>query len=110
MITIPSNTNTGIRIPARTPPEKPNRKRAENIERISVSIQEAATMLGISTPHFYPLIKEEKVRTIKIGRRTLVSVQSLREYVDGKKEPHNSIIDLLLEINTKLENCLLRQP
>jgi len=110
MITIPINSNTGIRIPARTPLKKPERKRTEAIERISVSILEAATSLGISTPHFYPLIKEGKVRTVQVGRRTLVSVQSLREFADGKKEPHNSIIDLLLEINTKLENCLLRQP
>ena len=90
MITIPLNSNTGIRIPARTPPEKPKHKRKETIERIAVSVQEAATSLGISKPHFLPLIKDEKVRTVKIGRRTLVSVQSLRELVDGKEEPHNS--------------------
>jgi len=91
MITIPINSNTGIRIPARTPSEKPERKRAETIERISVSIQEAATMLGISKPHFLPLIKDGQVRTVKIGRRTLVSVQSLRDFVDGKKEHGNSV-------------------
>ena len=73
MMTIPLNSNTGIRIPARTPPEKPKHKRTENTERISVSIQEAAKMLGISKPHFLPLIKEGKIRTIQIGRRTLVS-------------------------------------
>ena len=48
-------------------------------------------MLGISRPHFYPLIKEGKVRTVKNGRRTLVSVQSLRELVDGTKAPDNSV-------------------
>ena len=90
MITIPLNSNTGIRIPAGTLPEEPKSKRTENAERIGVSIQEAAKMLGISRPHFYPLIREEKVRTVKIGRRTLVSVQSLREFVDGTKEPHTS--------------------
>jgi len=90
MITIPLNTNTGIRIPAGTPPEKPERKRTETIERIGVSIQEAAKMLGISRPHFLPLVKEEKIRTVKIGRRILVSVQSLREFVDGTKAPCNS--------------------
>jgi len=54
------------------------------------SVQEAAKMLGISKPHFLPLVKEEKIRTVKIGRRILVSVQSLRELVDGKKEPCDS--------------------
>jgi excisionase family DNA binding protein len=91
MITIPLNSNSGIRIPARTLPEKPESKRTENIERIGVSIQEAAKMLGISRPHFYPLVKEGKVRTIKIGRRTLVSVQSLRDFVDGTKAPDNPV-------------------
>jgi excisionase family DNA binding protein len=90
MITIPLNTNTGIRIPARTPPEKPERRRTENVERIGVSIQEAAKMLGISKPHFLPLINERKIRTVRIGRRILVSVQSLREFVDGTKDTHNS--------------------
>ena len=91
MITIPLNSNTGIRITARQPEPKPERKRTENIERIGVSIQEAAKMLGISKPHFYPLIREGKIRTVQIGRRILVSVQSLRDFVDGKKEPHNSV-------------------
>jgi len=90
MITIPLNSNTGIRIPEFTPPEKSKPKQAESIERIGVSIQDAAKMLGISKPLFYPLIKEEKVRTVKIGRRILVSVQSLRDFVDGKNEPQNS--------------------
>ena len=90
MITIPFNTNSGIRIPARTPPELPKPKQIESIERISVSIQDAAKMLGISKPHFLPLIKDGKIRTVTVGRRILVSVQSLREFVDGEKEPPNS--------------------
>jgi excisionase family DNA binding protein len=89
MITIPLNSNPGIRIPARTLPEEPKKERTENIERIGVSIQEAAKMLGISRPSFYPLIKDGKVRTVQIGRRVLVSVQSLRDLVDGEKEPQD---------------------
>ena len=91
MITIPFNTSSGIRIPEFTPPEKPKPKQIESIERISVSIQDAAKMLGISKPHFLPLIKEGKIRTVTVGRRILVSVQSLREFVDGKNEPQNSV-------------------
>ena len=91
MITIPLNKHTGIQIPVRVMQVEPKCKATENIERIGVSIQEAATMLGISKPHFLPLIKEGKIRTVKIGRRILVSVQSLHEFVDGKKEPSSSI-------------------
>jgi len=90
MITIPFNTSSGIRIPEFTLPEKPKPKQIESIERISVSIQDAAKMLGISKPHFLPLIKEGKIRTVTVGRRILVSVQSLREFVDGKA-PDNSV-------------------
>ena len=64
MITMLPNQNTGIRIAARISPEKPECKHTETIERIGVSIQEAAKMLGISKPHFLPLVKEGKIRTV----------------------------------------------
>ena len=86
MITVPLNANTGIRILAKPADSKPEHKRTETIERIGVSIQEAAKMLGISKPHFLPLVKEGKIRTVQIGRRILVSVQSLREFVDGHSD------------------------
>ena len=91
MITIPLKTNAGIRIPVRIAPAEPKRRRTDHTERISVSIQEAAKMLSISKPHFLPLVKEGKIRTVKIGRRILVSVQSLHEFIDGKKEPPSSV-------------------
>ena len=91
MITIPLKKNSGIRIPVGVTPAEPRRKRTDNIERIGVSIQETAKMLGISKPHFLPLVKEEKIRTVKIGRRILVSVQSLRDFVDGKNGSGNLV-------------------
>jgi excisionase family DNA binding protein len=90
-ITIPLNTNTGIRIPAGTTQAPSDSKRKEDIRPIGVSIPQAAKMLGVSKKTFYPLIREGKVRTIKIGRRVLVSVQSLHEFVDGKTAPCNSM-------------------
>jgi excisionase family DNA binding protein len=90
MITIPLNTNTGIRIPERIPPEKPEPKRTESIERLGASIQEAAKMLNIGKPLMSHLVKTGQIRAIKIGKRVVVSVQSLRDLVDGTKEPRNS--------------------
>jgi excisionase family DNA binding protein len=91
MITIPSNTNTGIRIPAWTPPEKPKKKPPEKAaQRITVSVQEEADMLGVHKDTLMVLVKAEEIRTIKIGRRILVSIKSLNEYVDGKITPGNS--------------------
>ena len=91
MITIPLNSNSGIRIPARTPPEKPERKKTESIEPIGISVQEAADSLGVHKDTFMVLVRTGKVRTVNINKRIIVSNQSLREFVDGKKEPDNSV-------------------
>jgi len=85
MITIPTNTNSRIRIPAKATPPKTDR--TEDPLLIGVSIPKAAKMLGVSKATFVPLIKEGKVRTVRLGKRVIVSVQSLRDFVDGKKEP-----------------------
>jgi excisionase family DNA binding protein len=92
VITIPINTNSGIRIPARTPSVKPKKERTEKIlTRLTASIREGADMLGVHKDTLMVLVKAGKIRSIKIGRRTLVSRQSLREFVDGKNEPENSV-------------------
>ena len=91
MITIPRNSNTGIRIPARIPPEKPKTKQTEYLSPIGVSIPQAAKMLNIGTPLMARLVKTEKIRSIKLGKRVVVSVQSLHEIFDDKTEPHNSV-------------------
>ena len=49
MITIPSNTNTGIRILARTSKAAPKHKRTEEISPIGVSIPQAAKTANCST-------------------------------------------------------------
>jgi len=73
--------NTCIKIPAQV------QKIPESVgdtERIGVSMSKAAKMLDLSERHVWTLVKEEKIRSVKSGTRTIVSVQSLREYVDGK--------------------------
>ena len=89
MITIPLNTTTGIRIPERRPPEKPKNNRIENIEPISVSIPQAAKLLNVGKPLISRLVKTGKIRAVKLGKRVVVSVQSLHELF-GDKEPPNS--------------------
>ena len=91
MITIPFNSNTGIQIPARTPTKKPESKRTESIPPIGVSIPQAAKMLGVSKDTFMVLVKAGEVRTVRINKRVIVSIQSLRDFVDGKKEPSNPV-------------------
>ena len=89
MITIPTGTDSCIRIPAKA--EKPERKPSGGVERLGYSTQEAAIALGVSEPTVLLLIKEEKIRIVKIGHRTIVSVQSLRDFIDGKEKPCDSM-------------------
>jgi excisionase family DNA binding protein len=91
MITIPLNTNTGIRITARQAEPQPERKQTESIPPIGVSIPQAAKLLNVGKPLMANLVKTGKIRAVKIGKRVVVSVQSLRDLVDGTKDPHNSM-------------------
>ena len=76
---IPTGTKTAFRIPA-----KPAQPEKQDIERIGVSAEVASEMLGVGTRTMWNLAKEQKVRTIRIGTRVVFSVQSLREFIDGK--------------------------
>ena len=77
--TIPAAPKTAFRIPA-----KPIQPEKQDIERIGVSVETAAEMIGVGTRTMWNLAKEQKIRTVRIGRRVLFSVQSLREFVDGR--------------------------
>ena len=77
-ITIPGGKPVRIRIP-----EKPLQP-VKNIERIGYSIEETAESLGVSVPMIMPLVKEGKIRTVRVGRRIIISIKSLRDFVDGK--------------------------
>jgi len=54
--------------------------------RISVSIEDAATLTGLSRSRIYELIDAGQVRSIHIGRRHLVLVSSLHELLGEHSE------------------------
>jgi len=45
---------------------------------------------AVGKPLMTHLVKTGQIRAVKLGKRVVVSVQSLRELVDGKKEPCDS--------------------
>lgn len=51
--------------------------------KISVNINEAVEMSGISRSALYKLFKSGKITPKKSGKRTLVLVQDLRSYVEN---------------------------
>ena len=90
-ITVPTGSKSRIQIPAKTKQWKPNHQRAGDIERIGVSVEEAAVMLSLCVRSVWVLVKGGKIRHVKFGTRCIISVQSLREFVDGKKEPDTQL-------------------
>lgn len=65
---------------------KDNADRAVIVEPVTVSVEVAAQMLGVSRAKAYELIRRGDFRgVVKLGRRTLVSVAALREWVENRR-------------------------
>lgn len=51
--------------------------------KLSVTIPEAAEMIGIGRSSLYALFKEKKITPRKSGKRTLILVEDLKRYVEN---------------------------
>ena len=51
--------------------------------KLSVTIPEAAEMIGIGRSSLYTLFKEKKLTPRKSGKRTLILVDDLKRYVEN---------------------------
>ena len=49
----------------------------QNLERLALSIPEAAKVSGLSRATLYRLIQEKRLETVKIGSRRLVRPQAI---------------------------------
>lgn len=57
------------------------------VNRLAVSVPEAAEALGgVSENTIWNLLRDNRLRRVKVGRRTLVPVSSLEEFVSGISE------------------------
>lgn len=52
--------------------------------RIAVSIGEAGRLLGVSSRTIIRRIEASEIRAKKIGRRTVVSVDELRRFIEAR--------------------------
>ena len=50
-----------------------------NLSPLTVTIAQTRELTSLGTTTIYKLINEGKLRTIKVGRRTLVDMASIRE-------------------------------
>ncbi len=55
---------------------------AIKVEKLAYSVPEAAAALSLGLTTMFKIVAEGRVKTFKIGRRTLVSAESLRALLD----------------------------
>jgi excisionase family DNA binding protein len=51
-----------------------------------LSIDEAARFLSISRSKFKDLVRTQQVRSIRVGRRVLIPIQSLETYIGSDRD------------------------
>lgn len=51
-----------------------------------ITVVEAAEMIRISKPTMYELIRSNQIHSIRVGKKILVSRQSLLDWVEGRKK------------------------
>lgn len=56
------------------------------MEALAVSISDAAKALGLGRTSIYTMIANGRLEAFKLGRRRLVTVESIRKLVAAKKQ------------------------
>lgn len=56
----------------------------QTLNPLLVGVPEAARLIGLGRSKLYELVKTGDIRLVKLGGRSLISVDELRAYVDGK--------------------------
>ncbi len=54
-----------------------------NADRLTVSVEEAAAMLGISRAHAYELVRRGELPRLQLGRRVVVPRRALEDLVSS---------------------------
>ena len=49
--------------------------------KVTLTVSEAAELIGISKPSMYEVVRTGKVRSVKVGKKILISRQSLMDWL-----------------------------
>lgn len=63
-----------------------------SIEPLAYSVSEAAQVLGVSKPTLYKYVNREDFPSFKLGGRTLISAEGLRDWVQKQIQSNNSLV------------------
>lgn len=58
------------------------------METLATSVKGAAEALGLGRTSIYGLIKEGRLETVKLGRRTLIKITSIRALLSDSNQPN----------------------
>ena len=62
-------------------------KMVNTLDPILVPIDDGAKIIGVKRTKFYSIVKEGSIPLVKIGRKSLVSVEALKAYVTSISQP-----------------------
>lgn len=65
--------------PAHLKNDIPQQSSPEN--KVTLTVSEAAELIGISKPSMYEVVRAGKVRSVKVGKKILISRQSLLDWL-----------------------------
>jgi excisionase family DNA binding protein len=51
-----------------------------------ISVNEAARVLGVGRTSLYDMIRDGRIETLKLGRRTLIKTASIRSLVEDDRQ------------------------
>ena len=63
---------------------KAEHPKAMNIERLTITVAEAGTVIGLGRNAAYEAARRGDIPTIRIGRRILVPIARLKKLLDGE--------------------------
>ena len=81
---------TMLRNPWHNPPGAlPDNPNPQPVERRTLTIKETAAPLGISDRMVYEMVERGDIQTIRIGKRILVPISALDQFVNENRSPNN---------------------
>jgi len=86
------------------------------MERLTVSLNEAARLLGISRSTAKTLVRQEQIKSVRVGRRILIPLTALNEFIGNgpleaisvehqQSNVDGTITSTILSIMRRLQPC-----
>jgi excisionase family DNA binding protein len=71
------------------------------MEPVLVSVDQAAKVVGLGKSKLYELLLSGELKSLKIGRRRLISMSALKEFVDDLAASQTNRCDALADSSNK---------